>query len=588
MPVGALDGAPLFEGLDQGELAEVASVMRFRSFEAGATICREGDPSESMFVIVEGLVHLRVASLDDPGMRARSFFAEGRLAGKLRYGDVIGATSLVTGEPRSATATASVATGALELGRGDFVALIGRFPRILENLVRILGRRLAEASSRQALAGSRGEAVALISGPSLAHAVPEVVSATRAAGARAVEALDAGRSLAEALGRLDGLLHDHGTVLLLAGLEDDELPLLLDQVDRAVALVGDPGEGERLAALASDPHVAGQRLEVALAEGVAAPARLGTAAPDEATSVICTLRLGADGSVAGERIAWLGRHLSRTKLGLALGAGGAKGYAHVGALYALEEAGYTVDYVGGSSIGAIVGAYLAMGMDAAQIERTLRDAFTPETVAETLKISMSGAATGLDAMVRLLRATTRERSFTDLAIPLVVMTVDLTDRKPAPLREGTLWEALVAATALAGLFPPQERDGHRLVDGLALVPVPTGAVADDGADVVVSVNLMSRDTLPAWPGHAPVPDRPRRRGSRMLDTLLEVMDLAQLDESVRHAGLADVVVTPRFGPGSWRDFHLADLFLAAGRESAERELPALRALASPQLASVTD
>ena len=66
----------------------------------------------------------------------------------------------------------------------------------------------------------------------------------------------------------------------------------------------------------------------------------------------------------GKDAAWLGRHIARTKLGLALGAGGAKGYAHVGALYELEAAGYTVDYVGGSSIGAIVGACIAMGLDA--------------------------------------------------------------------------------------------------------------------------------------------------------------------------------------------------------------------------------
>ena len=113
------------------------------------------------------------------------------------------------------------------------------------------------------------------------------------------------------------------------------------------------------------------------------------------------------------------------------------------------------------------------------------------------------------------------------------------------------------------------------------MPVPTRAAFDAGADVVLSVNLMSRETLAAWPGEAPREPPPARMGSRMIDTLLEVMDLAQLDSSVRHAELADVTVTPRFGPGSWRDFHLADLFLAAGREAAEEKLPALRTLVRP-------
>jgi len=107
-----------------------------------------------------------------------------------------------------------------------------------------------------------------------------------------------------------------------------------------------------------------------------------------------------------------------------------------------------------------------------------------------------------------------------------------------------------------------------------------GGVVND--DVTVSVNLMSRETLPAWPsGDAPPPAGPRRF-TGTLDTLLEVMDLAQVDASVRHAALADVVITPRFGPSTWRDFHLADLFLAAGREAARAQLPSLQALARPQ------
>jgi hypothetical protein len=61
------------------------------------------------------------------------------------------------------------------------------------------------------------------------------------------------------------------------------------------------------------------------------------------------------------------------------------------------------------------------------------------------------------------------------------------------------------------------------------------------------------------------------------------MDLSQLAESVRHAELADVVITPRFGPGEWRDFHLADLYLAAGRAAAEEQLPTLRSLALPAI-----
>jgi predicted acylesterase/phospholipase RssA/CRP-like cAMP-binding protein len=582
VPVSALEGVPLFDGLGPAELVAVAASMRFHDFPAQAVICHEGAPGASMFVVLDGLAHQLAAAPDAGELRTRSVFAEGRLVGKLRQGDVFGATSLVTGEPRSATVRAAVPTSALELGEEDFRALIARFPAILSNLTRILSDRLAAATRRQAERGRRGEAVALIAGPSLASAIPAVVAAAQAASVRPVESLEAGSALADALARLDDALHEQSTVVLVAGLHDAQLPLLLEHVDRAVVLLGEE-DGEPTAALAA----ADRLVELVRVE------RAPTARPLGGTGTPRLVRVAArgDGHDRGglppDEIAWLGRHLSRTKLGLALGAGGAKGYAHVGALGVLEDAGYTVDCVGGSSIGAIVGAYRALGMGAAEIDTTLREAFTPDAVAEVFKLSLSGESTGRDTMSRIFRETTGERSFDETVIPLVLMAVDLTDRVPKPLRDGPIWQALLASTALAGMFPPYERDGHRLVDGLALVPVPTHAVEAEGADLTVSVNLLSRDTLAAWPGEAPPPPEQAKRGSRMLETLLEVMDLSQLDTSVRHADLADVTITPRFGPSSWRDFHLADLFMMAGRRAAEEQLPALQALARPQSVAVT-
>jgi len=99
----------------------------------------------------------------------------------------------------------------------------------------------------------------------------------------------------------------------------------------------------------------------------------------------------------------------------------------------------------------------------------------------------------------------------------------------------------------------------------------------------VSVNLLGTESLERWPGVPDEPEdepaKPRRRGP--LDTILEAMDLSQLDTSARHAALADVVITPKFGPAEWRDFHLSDLFLEAGRTAALEQLSALRALSHP-------
>ncbi|HEX9417186.1 MAG TPA: cyclic nucleotide-binding and patatin-like phospholipase domain-containing protein [Gaiellaceae bacterium] len=506
MPADVLGRIPLFAGLGPAELRELEEAMRPQTFAAGDVICREGEPGDSLFVVVEGFARVMLHDRD---------------VARLRRGDVIGEMSLVSGEPRSATVVAAVPTTALELSREDVASLIARRPQILENLTRILSGRLAATTARVGET-SRGEAVALLVGEQAAGSVADILAATEAASPRPVASIDV-RSSLEPLETLDDLLAEHGTVVVVADAGQENV---VEAADRTVSVEG------------------------------------------------------------GEDIAWLGRHLSRTKLGLALGAGGAKGYAHVGALAALEEAGYTVDYVSGSSIGAMVGAWIALGRNAAEIEATMREAFRPEAIEELFKLSMSGGSTGLDAMTRLLRETTEDKTFADVVIPLVVMTADLNAQAPAPMTDGPLWEALLAATALAGMFPPREQDGKRLVDGLALVPVPTDAVSEAGADVTVAVNIISRQTLPAWPGQAPPAEPTRGPRSRMLDTLLEVMDMAQLDSSERYAARADVPITPMFGPGSWRDFHLADLFLEAGRQAAEKQLPALRSLARPQPSTV--
>ena len=128
----------------------------------------------------------------------------------------------------------------------------------------------------------------------------------------------------------------------------------------------------------------------------AGPVPAGGAAAEGGEPRLVRVIAGEGAGLPAAGIAWLGRHLARTKLGLALGAGGAKGYAHVGALAVLEEAGYTIDCAGGSSIGAVVAAYLALGMDAREIDITLREAFTEDAVAEVFKLSLAGESTGLD------------------------------------------------------------------------------------------------------------------------------------------------------------------------------------------------
>jgi NTE family protein len=567
--VSGLAASPLFAGLDAAALEQIARRTRRRVFEPGEALCRAGEPSDSCWVITAGLVDSYGGGSGGPA---------DEILARNRKGASVGELGAILGEPQAETVIASIPTTALELGAGELGELVQRYPEILVNILRTSHRRLARARTHTP-ERRIGETVAVAAGPSLERELAGMFAAVAAASPGSVTTLDREFSFAAALTAADDLVAGHATVLLPAALEPQPLAALLREADRVVALAGSAAEAALLGGLRLREDLPAQ-IEVLLAgEGATAASRAWPA--DAPLRVVRSCADATGARLAPADASWLARHIARTKLGIALGAGGAKGYAHVGVLAVLQEAGYVVDCVAGSSIGAIVGTHVALGADAASIDATLRSAFNPEAVAEIFRTSLAGRGGGLKLMTQLLQETTGGRTFADTLIPLCVMAVDLSARAPAPQREGPLWEALLAATALAGVFPPFERDGQRLVDGLALVPVPTGALFHDGADVTVAVNLIGREVLPSWrdgpPPQAPV--ERRRRG--VLDNLLEVMDLSQLAESARHAGQADVVITPRFGPGEWRDFHLADLFLAAGRAAAEEQLPALRSLALP-------
>lgn len=564
----ALTRSPLFAELPDEELDALAGRMQPRQFAAGEELCRAGEPSDRVWLITAGLVHWLAPTTERAG----------DIALRLRKGDVIGAQDAITGEKRSATVVASLPTSTLELSSADLADVVKRHPQVLFNVIRTLRERLFRASALTATE-ERGEEIAVVAGPSLSSALPLIIAAADTATPRPVTSLDRRLSFAGALTASDQLAGEHATVLIPADLDPEMLATLLDEVDRVVALIGSGEEADTLASL-FDARDRG-RLEIVLVGDEAETAsKAWRAGPQEL--IVRTCPRQNDYPLADEDLAWLARHLTRTKLGLALGAGGAKGYAHVGLLQVLEEEGYTIDYIGGSSIGGFVSSHVALGHSAKAVDERFRRAFDAETVGNLFKGPLGAGAAGVEVLTGLLREATEERWFSHSVIPLVIMTVDLTDRAPAALRQGPLWQALLAALSVAGVFPAQERDGHRLVDGIALVPVPTAAVYEDGADLVLSCNLMGAETLESWPeGHEVEEEAPKKKRRGMLDTMLEVMDLSQLDTATRHAALADVVVTPRFGPADWRDFHLADLFLAAGRRAAEQDVPALRSLTQP-------
>ena len=301
----------------------------------------------------------------------------------------------------------------------------------------------------------------------------------------------------------------------------------------------------------------------------------------------------------------------RPRLGLALGGGVARGFAHIGVLRVLEREGIVPDVVAGTSIGAVAGGcYVAGVLDA--FEDWARSLNRLKVVGYLdFKLGRSGLLAG-ERLGAVLRRHLGDRLVEDLQSPFAAIATDLASGREVWIREGPLTDAVRASYALPGVFPPVRHDRRLLVDGGLLNPVPVAPCVAMGAHVVAAVNLTAdrgrrtgRD-LTALPGAGSVDDldalaetgrrrRPRvpqfggferrlfqrRRGepsvvSVMMATMGIVLDRIA---RIRLAGEApDVMIAPEIGHIGFADFERAEELIARGAEAAEAMLPELRSL----------
>lgn len=560
------DISVLFESLDKAAINSIMGRMRPRYFAEGEYVCTQGEAGDALYLIDRGLVEVQVG-------RGKTR----HVITRLRHGDVFGEMALLTDEPRAATIETILPTLLFELDRSAFADVCSGYPRFLMNLTRMLINRQNQSTSRL-LRAEQADVIGIAVGRGKEALVERVINAARAVTARQLAIVDTtGRlttnqtplpdaSLGTVIPMIDQLRTTHDMVVVVASSDCEGLATLLRCVDRPF-LVGDETDIYRCA----EPLSGLDRIETVQLGGT------GSVLLDAPKNFEVVARVGSDDDAPV--VSWLGRHIARAKIGLALGAGGAKGFAHLGVTGALRRAGFSIDYITGSSIGALVGSMLAAGLNPEETDARLRIIWQDEFVDQLPQITPDGVSVGMLKVLDAVFDTVGDRRISELGTPLGVMTADLEQGQPVPITDGSLFEALRAALAIPGLMPPYKRNGHRLVDAVCLTPVPTTCARSMGADIVIAINLLHRQWAALGPGEPP----PRRTARRQqnLDPVIETLMMLQTDTSIRNAAEADLVITPRFAPSSWRDFHLSDLFREAGREAAEGSLAQLRTLVRP-------
>lgn len=292
----------------------------------------------------------------------------------------------------------------------------------------------------------------------------------------------------------------------------------------------------------------------------------------------------------------------KPRIGLALGSGSARGWAHVGVIRALEQAGIKPDLVCGTSIGALVGAAYAAG-ELDRFEQWLLQLGIKDVIS-FMDLHLSGGVIKGERLMEFFRHNFVDRPVEELAMPFAAVATALHTGTEVWLREGSTMAAVRASIALPALFTPVDHQGQLLVDGGLVNPVPVSLARAMGADVVIAVELNS-DILGRHlrSGHEPVTpfsevsawinklqdnlsafipslanDDPQPPS--MLDVITSSISIMQVRISrSRMAGdPPDIVVTPRLSHLGLLDFHCAKESIEEGKRAVAVELPRLQML----------
>jgi NTE family protein len=252
-------------------------------------------------------------------------------------------------------------------------------------------------------------------------------------------------------------------------------------------------------------------------------------------------------------------------LGLALGGGAARGFAHVGVIQVLEEAGIQPELVVGTSAGSLVAALYASGKNSAQLRRVAETMEEAEITDWMMPILNRGALRG-EALARYVNSQVGGRLIEQMKIPLGIVATDLHNGEPVLFRRGNTGSAVRASSAVPAVFQPVKIGTREYVDGGLVSPVPVRQAREMGANVVIAVDISTDP-----------------EGSPASDTFQILMQTFNIMGKSLNTVLlkdADVVVKPSLAGVKSADFAARRKSIEAGREAMLKAMPKLKEVLS--------
>lgn len=536
----------LFAGLSPAEIAGFEGRLPVETHRRGTYLFRRGDAGEALYVVLDGQVALELPS------------GEGtRVLGLSGPGDWFGELALLTHGPRTADARIAVDATLLRIARDTWAELSRRAPGLFARLCERLGSHLrarnepvgtARRTVIACLEPSSGEASWVpVLADSLRRQFPRRNVSALAADGTPITAADAGcvRTARPALDRALARLVAADALILVRDVRDVADRSLV-RVDRTEWTI-EPGRGGR---------------DVDRIRG---------------TSV-------------GEALDRVARHVAGGTVGVALGAGGAFGFSHLGALEVLETAGIPVDFVAGASMGAVLGGLYAAGVTPVRAMDVAYDLASHYRAVVLRDLDLRGATLLKGEGVMKILAEfgeARDATFESLPIPFAAIAMDLATGEEVALESGPLLDGIRPSFAMPGIFPPCVVGERLLIDGAMVNPVPVDRVRALGADFVIAsqpipgLSSDAADPLGAFLDRAqrfvekiPV----RRLGERLRTLNVSIRSFQSLwyRLATGAARRADAAITPDVGEFWFLQFAQAPRIIDAGRDAALAAVPAIR------------
>jgi NTE family protein len=248
------------------------------------------------------------------------------------------------------------------------------------------------------------------------------------------------------------------------------------------------------------------------------------------------------------------------KIGLALGGGAARGFAHIGVIKVLEANGIKPDIVVGTSAGSFVGALYASGLNGFQLQSMALQITEDELTDWTLP--NRGVLKG-EAVQDFINKAVANRPIEKLALPFGAVATDLSTGERVVFRRGNTGMAVRASSTVPGVFQPVTINGREYVDGGLTSPVPIQAAREMGADFVIAVDIGQK---PRW-----------SKADGMMDELLQTFTIMGNAITRHEIGSADVVIRPHTAGVAPTDFDDRHLAIMEGEKAATAALPELLA-----------